>query len=602
MACDVHYHLSRSNASHLILTEKCMEDQLQLAKGSQHVDIDAHDLLAAPGFWESYATVAGELGHHKACTGALAHALKLNSYEHQSVHKLAKALFTAKRFRESLAYLEPLLEQNDVQPHMHDHGSMEWLSEAWHDAAMCHYQLGNTLAALHYAQVAITLWPNVDHQHAQNYYQTLARVYLQLGRLDLARAALWGIANTMSSYVTPHSYFRKGMDILLHMYQHSRQGGRAAEVALELLRSTPMDDVSYFLTAAQYPGSVSRLAQCTGFEVEAHPVSGDGLANNLYMTPHPGLNATPTTTTAPPGSPLVTGEQTNAAVVYLCCGDEAEVRDLELSLWLLSKHFVSHFPHYPVFVLHDYLTPAHILHIRSLVHDVLPTTAVLRFIWLEPEDWKGAVPADVNPENKIFGYGMGYRHMCRFFSSSMDVPVLEPYQYVMRVDTDSFLLGAVENDPIATMNQRGLTYGWISAFRDEAYYVTGLWDTTKRWIQENGVAARSLNDWMATQLQIQNLTGVGTYDDVRFCFATNFFITDMRWVRGPLYQSFFRALEEAGGFYRYRWGDACVHFLAVAVLLDRDVDTHHFAGEIPYWHQGSVTFPEAPGLFSNTKW
>ena len=71
---------------------------------------------------------------------------------------------------------------------------------------------------------------------------------------------------------------------------------------------------------------------------------------------------------------------------------------------------------------------------------------------------------------------------------------------------------------------------------------------------------------------------------------------DVQWWQSAEYQSYFNVLDKSGGFYKYRWGDACTHFMAVAAMLDKEVDTLQFR-HVPYWHQGTVVMPEWPGLF-----
>ena len=349
----------------------------------------------------------------------------------------------------------------------------------------------------------------------------------------------------------------------------------------------------------------------------------------------------------------------NAAVVYLCCGDEQEVRDLELSLALTAKFFTSRW-RYPVLILHDYLSGRHMARLKRLARRWLPLstrerrreTAALTFVFLNSAEWHGAVPADVNTEDKIFGYGMGYRHMCRFFSGPplANLPALRHYHWVARVDTDSFLLGPVLDDPIQLMERGCFKYGWLGAFMDQAYFTTDLWPRTEEWIHSNelwnhvpsgpsrrsssssisspkfdahnpseghepngavrnavrprsrpATAFQSMHDWIARQLTIfrPDDPSNGTWDDVRYCFATNFFVADLNWWRGEEYGSYFEHLDNTGGFYRYRWGDACVHFLAAAALLEKDVEVVRFPELIRYWHQGSVLIPEQRGLFSH---
>ena len=73
------------------------------------------------------------------------------------------------------------------------------------------------------------------------------------------------------------------------------------------------------------------------------------------------------------------------------------------------------------------------------------------------------------------------------------------------------------------------------------------------------------------------------------CFATNSFIARRAWFVSEPYLSYFRAVDEAGGFYHYRWGDACVHMLAVAALLPRTAVLK--LKSLAYWHQGTIRLP-----------
>jgi len=442
--------------------------------------------------------------------------------------------------------------------------------------------------------------------------------------------------------------------------------------------------------------------------------------------------------------------------VYLCCADEKEVKDLEISLALLARFYLRRvFPSStptrtnaatqtradtaanssaappaptrpsssssssysflptPVIILHDFLRDEHMERLRTVVARALrdspahsfssapdspdddPHAATaaaassaathrhrhrrhhhraldLRFVFLAASEWQGKVPSDVDASEKVFGYGLGYRHMCRLFSGPplADLKVLQPFDAVMRMDTDSFLLGPVEVDPLSLvlgdnsdvndddgggsgggggelskaesggggrhvydageMRRRAgaaATYVWIGAFTDQAYFTSGLLQTTEQWLdsrkevtptasrsstlntatlsgaaqakdvaQDAASGRASLQSWVGGQVALtapeKARAGKGSWDDVRMCFATNFFAVDLSWWRSPLYRSYFTALEESGGFYRHRWGDACVQFLAVATLLDKRRDVVQVHRELPYWHQGTVAMPE----------
>ena len=142
------------------------------------------------------------------------------------------------------------------------------------------------------------------------------------------------------------------------------------------------------------------------------------------------------------------------------------------------------------------------LNILSMTKCLNPRSAQavvdLRFVWLEKEDWQGSVPADVNPSDKIFGYGMGYRHMCRFFTGPplADHVALDGFDWLLRIDTDSFLLGPLTADPIAALADGNRKYGWVGAFKDEKYYVTGLWPLTMKWMAANRLPWANVDKWL----------------------------------------------------------------------------------------------------------
>ena len=185
-------------------------------------------------------------------------------------------------------------------------------------------------------------------------------------------------------------------------------------------------------------------------------------------------------------------------IVYLCCAHEGEVRDLHRSLKYLYRFFnARHAAQYPVVVFHDFLTHTHIARLQDEVRQAQRSHAAARgahwhdggaaglsFVPIDNATFslppslahlRGQIPRSIR------GYGMGHRHMCRFFSAAVfSHPALRPYTYVWRLDTDSFLLGEAAADPFAQMEAAGATYGWVHAFRDDPMFVTGLWQAFAR--------------------------------------------------------------------------------------------------------------------------
>lgn len=70
---------------------------------------------------------------------------------------------------------------------------------------------------------------------------------------------------------------------------------------------------------------------------------------------------------------------------------------------------------------------------------------------------------------------------------------------------------------------------------------------------------------------------------------SNFEIGSLEWLRSKSYIDYFSSLDQDGGFFYERWGDAPVHSIAAATMLKRE--QIHFFNEIAYYH---VPFTHCP--------
>lgn len=66
-------------------------------------------------------------------------------------------------------------------------------------------------------------------------------------------------------------------------------------------------------------------------------------------------------------------------------------------------------------------------------------------------------------------------------------------------------------------------------------------------------------------------------------------MVDLAWMRSPEYRAAFKAVDDAGGIYDHRWGDAPIRTLLVLALLPLD-EVHHFRIN-GYRHQGLLVTP-----------
>jgi len=72
-------------------------------------------------------------------------------------------------------------------------------------------------------------------------------------------------------------------------------------------------------------------------------------------------------------------------------------------------------------------------------------------------------------------------------------------------------------------------------------------------------------------------------------FWTNFEIADFSFFRSTEYMDYFNHLDQSGGFFYERWGDAPVHSIAVGFLLEPE-EVHYFE-DIGYRHEELKTCP-----------
>ncbi|GME76474.1 unnamed protein product [[Candida] boidinii] len=82
-------------------------------------------------------------------------------------------------------------------------------------------------------------------------------------------------------------------------------------------------------------------------------------------------------------------------------------------------------------------------------------------------------------------------------------------------------------------------------------------------------------------------------------FWSNFEIGDLEFFNSEPYLKYFEHLDEAGGFYYERWGDAPVHSLGLSILMDKN-EIYNFE-DIGYYHVPFSTCPESDPIRINKR-
>jgi alpha 1,2-mannosyltransferase len=144
------------------------------------------------------------------------------------------------------------------------------------------------------------------------------------------------------------------------------------------------------------------------------------------------------------------------------------------------------------------------------------------------------------------GFTMGYRHMCRFFSGDMyNFDILKEYDYYMRLDTDSFIHTPLSYDIFEWATESECYYGYVAPAvqTDNPKVIEGLWEHTNK-IYPNNIPEG-------------------------YMFYTNFEIGKVSWFLTSEYMNFYSSLDETGGFYTKRWGDAPIKFLGINLFMQK---------------------------------
>ncbi|GAA5860317.1 hypothetical protein JCM1840_002860 [Sporobolomyces johnsonii] len=282
----------------------------------------------------------------------------------------------------------------------------------------------------------------------------------------------------------------------------------------------------------------------------------------------------------------------NAAIVLLI--RESDLDELLPTLRNFEARFNAHFRYPYVFITSpdDPPLPAQF---RDAVAGVLPDGAVTEWGQVPDDHWR--IPKWMDEGEVRIGFEKqqqqgvqyaareGYHHMCRWFSGLFARhPLLTKYDWFWRVEPGVRFYCDITYDPFRLLALRNKLYGFVIAVVENRNTIPTLFRTVLDYIEDKGLKVDpALWKFLArkNKLGVEDFTG--------FHFWTNFEIGDLRFFRSPEYQAFFTALDEAGGFYSERWGDAPVRALALGLLAD--INKIHYFEDLAYQHDWFMHCP-----------
>lgn len=212
-------------------------------------------------------------------------------------------------------------------------------------------------------------------------------------------------------------------------------------------------------------------------------------------------------------------------------------------------------------------------------------------------------PAEI-PEKWDGIYGIGQRHMARFFCYSVFNILWDlGYDWFMRLDDDSFIHSKINYNLFEFMASNNFAYGYrvmlkeplrptfgfsemvlayIKAERIKPYSFLKHFDKSRVLNNESysfkGKVKRHITnvlDKVAEKLHHDMNNWPAATEWNRRTFYNNFLITRLDFWMQPKVQSFLGYFDRVGGNYKYRWSDHIVQTAAIQIFM-RDDRVHQF--------------------------
>ncbi|KAK3350063.1 nucleotide-diphospho-sugar transferase [Lasiosphaeria hispida] len=305
--------------------------------------------------------------------------------------------------------------------------------------------------------------------------------------------------------------------------------------------------------------------------------------------------------------PDVTAPRENAALVMLA--RNGELAAAKRTVESIERHFNRWF-HYPIVFLNDeawddeFVTAMNATVSGEARFEVIPQAEWTFPAWMDVGRARESI-ARQGREGILYAGMETYHHMCRFYSGKFyTLDALKQYRWYWRIEPDVDFHCSITYDPFVEMARRDKVYGYTISLPEEPATCPTLFREIADWKEQHNIPTTDL--WRSMVSPSWAPWPVRSFlswfrhrdrfgDGWSLChYWSNFEIANLDFFRKGEYQDMFQYLDKTGKFYTERWGDAAVHSLALAMLLDAQ-RVHHFE-DFGYRHDWFFQCPaNAPG-------
>ena len=188
-----------------------------------------------------------------------------------------------------------------------------------------------------------------------------------------------------------------------------------------------------------------------------------------------------------------------------------------------------------------------------------------------------------------------YHHMCYFwFKQVFEMKIMQRYRYMMRLDDDSQILGNVNNEfSLTCVSSFSLLGSWPNIFeimeKHQAVYLANKKEADVEYLLPGLTLVRNLTAAYIAQnrIAIRNpamLADVFNHSVEIPHYWSNFEIIDLAFMQRPEVIDFIETVDDSRGIFLYRWGDAPLRYITLALFANATEILHRQTLGLIYCH------------------